>query len=363
MEKGFLILETGDIFEGTLIGTHASTEGEVVFNTSMTGYQEILTDPSYKGQIMTFCYPLIGNYGVNAQDCESTRIHMQGAIISNLCQMPSHYQSIKTLDEWMKQSGVTGLTGVDTRALVKKIRKGGTMKAVITSSPESYRTHDWSKPLPQDVVKEVSAKVVKTYEGHGPHVVLIDYGYKKSMLTALLDAGCRVTVVPYNVTFRTIESLHPDGVMLSNGPGDPLQLHDLFAEVRRITSHYPSLGICLGHQVIALAYGAKTGKLLFGHRGGNHPVKETLTGKVWITSQNHSYVVEESSVDDTVFTVTYRNVNDGSVEGLKHNTFPIETVQFHPEAHPGPDDTHLVFNRFIDTIKQSKGEMTNAVTY
>ncbi|WP_353949355.1 carbamoyl phosphate synthase small subunit [Sporolactobacillus sp. Y61] len=362
MKKGYLILESGDVFPGVRVGSKASVFGEIVFNTSMTGYQEIMTDPSYTGQIMTFCYPLIGNYGVNRNDSESSAIHMQGVVFSHLCDLPSHYQSLKTVDQWLKESGVPGLSEVDTRAVVRTVRKSGTMKAVITDHSDASAV-DWGKPLPHDEVSRVSVKKPVVYPGDGPHVVLIDYGYKKSMLTALLDAGCKVTVVPFNTTYEEITRLDPDGIMLSNGPGDPQQLKAHFRELKKITAHYPVLGICLGHQLIALAYGAKTGKLLFGHRGANHPVRECATGKVWMTSQNHSYVVERGSIDSQVFHVSYENVNDGSIEGLKHCTLPIETVQFHPEAHPGPDDTHPVFQRFMQTIKQNKGEVTHAVTY
>ncbi|WP_100489463.1 carbamoyl phosphate synthase small subunit [Sporolactobacillus pectinivorans] len=362
MKKGYLILESGELFPGVYVGRQEPVMGEVVFNTSMTGYQEIMTDPSYAGQLMTFCYPLIGNYGINTADSEHEKIQMQGAIFSNLCQTPSHYKSVQTVDQWLKESGIPGLAGVDTRAVVKAVRKSGTMKAAISGTPDAG-TVDWSLPLPLNTVSRVSTSSIKTYEGVGPHIVLIDYGYKKSMLNALLAEGCKVTVVPYNTSSQTVDSLRPDGVMLSNGPGDPQQLSSQFGDLKKITSHYPTLGICLGHQLIALAYGAKTGKLLFGHRGANHPVREVETGKVWITSQNHSYVVEKSSINEQIFAVTYLNVNDGSVEGLKHCSLPIETVQFHPEAHPGPDDTHPVFQRFIATIKQSKGEVIHAVTY
>ncbi|MCO7127343.1 carbamoyl phosphate synthase small subunit [Sporolactobacillus shoreicorticis] len=362
MKKGYLLLESGQIFSGMRVGAPSSVMGELVFNTSMTGYQEIMTDPSYAGQIMTFCYPLIGNYGVNAKDNENAKIQMQGALFSNLCELPSHYQSIKTVDQWLKQSDVPGLVNIDTRAVVKAVRRSGTMKAVISDSPD-FSLIDWNRPLPQNMVAKVSAKTMTTYEGKGSHVVLFDYGYKKSMLKALLDEGCKVTVVPYNTDSNTVAALHPDGVMLSNGPGDPICLQPLFGEIKKITSAYPTLGICLGHQLIALAYGAKTGKLLFGHRGANHPVKELASGKVWMTSQNHSYVVEGDSVDAEQFSISYLNVNDHSVEGLSHNNLPIETVQFHPEAHPGPDDTHSIFLNFLTMIKQNKGEVTHAVTY
>lgn len=362
MKKGYLVLESGDSFPGYFVGTKAPVTGEVVFNTSMTGYQEIMTDPSYAGQIMVFCYPLIGNYGINAEDSEHEKIEMQAAVFSNLCDMPSHFQSLANVDKWLTESGVTGLAGVDTRGIVQLIRKGGTMKAVISDSPDPDAI-DWQDSVAKGMVSRVSTKTMKVYEGAGAHIVLIDYGYKKSMLTALLNQGCKVTVVPYNTSFEAIRALKPDGVMLSNGPGDPMELQTQFDEIKKITSAYPTLGICLGHQLIALSYGAKTSKLLFGHRGANHPVKELGTGKVWITSQNHSYVVTQASVDSDVFQVTYKNVNDDSIEGLKHCKLPIETVQFHPEAHPGPDDTHPVFNRFIRSIHQSKGEATHAITY
>lgn len=361
MDTGYLILENGDIFEGIMVGKNISSTGEVVFNTSMTGYQEILTDPSYTGQIITFCYPLIGNYGINQFDNESLALHLSGAVISDLCMTPSHYLAIKTFAEHLESEGIPCIAGVDTRAIVKKIRKNGTMRGIISKSPTKSLPSIQEPNVNTSLVKEVSIKSVQQYEGLGPHIVLVDYGYKKSMLQALLKAGCKVTVVPYSATFSELKLLKPDGVMFSNGPGDPMMLAPLFQEVKNITEHFPSLGICMGHQIIALAYGAKTNKLLFGHRGGNHPVKEIETGKVWITPQNHGYVVTEDSIDHDIFGVTYRNVNDQSIEGLKHKELPIETVQFHPEAHPGPSDTEHIFKGFLNTIRKA-GEITYAST-
>ncbi|WEG13067.1 carbamoyl phosphate synthase small subunit [Pullulanibacillus sp. KACC 23026] len=360
MKKGYLVLESGDLFEGTHVGQHTHTTGEVVFNTGMTGYQEMLTDPSYAGQILTFCYPLIGNYGVNKQDDEGPALHLSGVVLSHLATQPSHYLSTKTFLKHMNDSGIPVLADVDTRAVVKKIRHAGTMRGVLTLNPDDVSFTPKLQGL--DLIKKVSSEKVEHYKGSGPHVVLINYGSKKSILTALLHAGCEVTVVPYHITFNELKSLKPTGVVLSNGPGNPMALKPYFNEIKKISETYPTLGICLGHQLIALAHGAETEKLLFGHRGGNHPVKELETGKVWMTSQNHSFVVKEASIDTTKFEVSYRNVNDKSVEGLKAKHLPIETVQFHPEAHPGPTDTEHIFDRFIHKIKHA-GESSYAITY
>lgn len=362
MKPGFLILESGDCFEGTLVGDDKQTYGEVVFNTSMTGYQEILTDPSYNGQIMTFCYPLIGNYGINLNDNESMKPHLSGVVLGDLCTTPSHYQSVKSFAEHLNQSGIPCLIDVDTRAVVKRIRQDGTMKGMISSTKIPFKSTSFKWPSGTDLVEGVSTKTMKTFGEGGPHIVLIDYGYKKSIVESLVKVGCYVTVVPYSTTYAAIKKLKPDGVVLSNGPGNPMMLEPMFKEIKQVIEHYPTLGICLGHQLVALVSGANTKKLLFGHRGANHPVKETETGKVWMTSQNHSYVVTDASIDTVLFEVSYRNINDGSIEGLHHKQLLVDTVQFHPEAHPGPEDTFHIFKKFLDNVKKQMGEKSYAFT-
>lgn len=368
--KGYLVLETGHVFQGELIGSKEDILGEVVFNTSMTGYQEIITDPSYAGQILTFCYPLIGNYGINNMDNESTRPQLAAVILGESCLHPSHYLAAQSFTEELAEMGVTGLAGIDTRALVKLIREEGYVNGKITSHSPFDQEGQVTEKVLQEVdkysyvlqpwVERVSVPENKTYLNAGPHVVLIDYGYKKSILDALLEAGCKVTVVPFSISFEEVKALQPDGILLSNGPGDPELLKPWFSEIKKISSTYPTLGICLGHQLLALAHGAKTEKLKYGHRGGNHPVKELTTGKVYITPQNHGYVVVDESINQETFQVTFINVNDRSIEGLQHKSLPIQSVQFHPEAHPGPSDTAYIFDSFIQQLTQV-GEMKYAV--
>jgi len=348
MEKGYLVLENGAVFSGQFIGNQQPTRGEVVFNTSMTGYQEILTDPSYRGQILVFCYPLIGNYGINDLDAESAQIQVAGVIIGEVCEEPSHFQAFQTVNQRLKEGGISGLTGVYTRDLVKVLRQHGTLTGMISQDMAPVTGVD----LQPHWVKQVSVTKPMTYGHQGPHLVLMDYGYKKSILKALLAEGCRVTVVPYDTCYETVKGLSPDGVLFSNGPGDPLAMSAQLSDIKKISEKYPAFGICFGHQLLALAHGARTEKLTFGHRGANHPVKELASGKVFMTSQNHGYVVLEDSLAETKLEVTYRNVNDKTVEGLQHKHLAIQTVQFHPEANPGPYDTLHLFTQFLNKYQK-----------
>ncbi|MBE6183106.1 carbamoyl phosphate synthase small subunit [Heyndrickxia ginsengihumi] len=358
MKNGYIILETGEMFEGHFVGEEQDvhTVGEVVFNTSMTGYQEIMTDPSYAGQIIVFCYPLIGNYGVNEEDYESIKVAAHGMITGEICEEPSFYKAESSAISYLQQFNIPCLTGVDTRALVKTIRKHGTVKGLLTT--------DKTKQLPASdngfYIPKVSTTALKTCGEGTKHIVLMDFGYKKSIVDYLLKHQCKVTIVPYNYTCEQIKALQPDGVVLSNGPGDPMQLQQWLPEIKQVSESFPTLGICLGHQLLALANGAKTKKLPFGHRGGNHPVKDIRTGKVFITSQNHGYVVEDESIDETVMKVVFRNVNDGTVEGCIYQNKAIMTVQFHPEAHPGPQDTEYIFTQFLQQVQQKAGVFTYA---
>ncbi|MBE3553625.1 MAG: carbamoyl phosphate synthase small subunit [Thermicanus sp.] len=364
MKKGMLILENGAVFQGTWIGAEEERIGEVVFTTSMTGYQETLTDPSYAGQIVTFTYPLIGNYGINLYDDEAIKPAVAGLIMGEIAELPSHYLSVQSFSDHLQDLKISALTGVDTRALVRMIREKGTMLGTLHVQQEEGEAKARHLKMIEEYtppfwIEEVSSPNLKHFGGEGPHILLIDYGFKKSIVDALLKEGCRVTVAPYSISFEEVKKMAPDGILFSNGPGDPMELHPWFKEVKAMTMQYPSLGICLGHQVIALAHGAKTEKLPFGHRGANHPVKEVLTGKVWITPQNHGYVVTEESLNQEEFIITYRNLNDQSIEGLKHRIYPIETVQFHPEAHPGPTDTQFIIASFVERVRM--GEKTYAV--
>lgn len=350
---GYLTLESGEVFTGTLYGAWSGGVGEVVFHTGMTGYQEVMSDPSFAGQIVTFTYPLIGNYGINEQDFEAAKPALTGMVVSELCNEPSHYQSQKTLAEVADQYGFPILAGIDTRTITKRVRQDGPLFGVISdrilTAEEVVSLRN--KHAKKSLVADVSTQQIVRYAGSGEHIVLVDLGMKTSILHALLELECQVTVVPFDTPISQIKELQPDGLLFSNGPGDPEHLLAYCSEWRKLVEQYPTLGICLGHQVLALMYGAKTEKLKYGHRGGNHPVKELQTGKVYMTSQNHGYVVKEESLDKRQLMVSYRNVNDGSVEGLCHLSLPVFSVQFHPEAHPGPSDTSHLFHQFLQSMR------------
>jgi carbamoyl-phosphate synthase small subunit len=357
--KAYLHLANGKTFAGKLETAMPDGEinGEVVFFTGMTGYQEVLTDPSYKNQIIVFTYPLIGNYGINAADFESKKPHVRAVVVYEASGKGYHYQSEYSLKDYLQMWNIPLLTHVDTRALVKQIREEGTMPGTITAASTCEMK---VKSEAESAVHQVSTSQIETYGDGSTHIVLMDFGYKKSILQSLLARGCKVTVVPYNTSFETIQALEPDGLLLSNGPGDPKQLMPQLVTIRKAIDHYSTLAICLGHQLVALAYGADTEKLRFGHRGANQPVYDSLKKKVLMTSQNHGYVVKKESLAHTPFQIRFTNVNDQSVEGMFHPTKPILTVQYHPEAHPGPSDTNSIFDEFLQTVQNVRREKVYA---
>jgi carbamoyl-phosphate synthase small subunit len=360
-----LILEDGTEFVGTAFGATTETLGEVVFNTGLTGYQEVLSDPSYCGQIVTMTYPLIGNYGINRDDFEAVRPFIHGFVVREHCDMPSNWRATSTLDDLLKAYDIPGIAGVDTRALTRKIRYHGTMKGMITVSGaplEELVASLRASSLMTDQVSRVSTKSVFSCPGTGHRVVLVDFGSKHGILRELTKRGCDVVVVPYNVTADEIRRLQPDGILLSNGPGDPKDVPQAIAMIREIIGEYPLFGICLGHQLFALASGADTVKMKFGHRGGNHPVKDLTTGRTYITSQNHSYAVKEESISGTDLEITHIALNDGTIEGLRNEKMQAFSVQYHPEAAPGPYDSSYLFDQFLEMMETAKEEKSHAKT-
>lgn len=352
-----LILEDGSVFCGYGFGANVQRVCEVVFNTSMTGYQELVSDPSYTDQFVVMTYPLIGNYGITDEDFESRLISVGGLVVRDYNDMPSNFRYTRTLSELLEENGVPGLSGVDTRQLARSIRDLGSRRALIADMDmpveEALRIIRRT-PVPHDAVARVSCKkrwYART-ANHRFNVVAVDCGMKLNIVRSLNQRGCNVTIVPHSVTAEEIAFMKPDGVFLSNGPGDPEDATGVIELVKGLRGRYPMFGICLGHQMIALAYGAKTYKLKFGHRGGNHPVKDLATGKIEMTSQNHSYAVDAESVKGTPLQITHINLLDHTVEGIACPQDRVFSVQYHPESAPGPQDSGHLFDRFIAMMEE-----------
>ncbi len=373
MQIAKLALEDGTVFAGTAFGAQGEVDGEVCFNTSMTGYQEILTDPSYRGQIVTMTYPEIGNYGVNVEDVESHRPHLAGFIVRQLSRRVSNFRADGNVDEYLRRAGVVGMEGIDTRALVRRLRIHGVMKGILSSAdlddasliakakaspglvgrdlvreviPE--KPIDWTEPLsPWATIASEESRV--EVDDSSPHVVALDFGMKWNIARHLFDMGCRVTVLPGTATAEEVLALKPDGIFLSNGPGDPEPVDYAQATIRGLLGKKPIFGICLGHQLLSLACGAKTYKLKFGHRGANQPVLNRATGRVEISTQNHGFAVDPDSLPSDL-EVTHVNLNDDTIEGVRHRTLPAFSVQYHPEASAGPHDSTYLFGQFREML-------------
>ncbi|WP_100374648.1 carbamoyl phosphate synthase small subunit [Bacillus sp. FJAT-45037] len=355
--KRQLILEDGTVFVGEGFGAEATMKGEVVFNTGMTGYQEILSDPSYCGQIVTLTYPLIGNYGINRDDFESITPAISGLIVKEVELEPSHWKNEESLHTFLLEKGIPGLSGIDTRKLTRLIREHGTLRgriceidAEVKEVVEGLHLGGWQ----HNQVETVSVRDPYHAPGDGERIVLVDFGMKHGILQSLIERQCDVVVVPYHTSAKEIMRLRPDGVLLSNGPGDPKDVPGAIEMIEELFGRVPIFGICLGHQLLALASGATTSKLSFGHRGSNHPVREIETGKIDITAQNHGFTVDLDSLKGTRLKMTHEAVNDGTVEGLKHLDFAAFSVQYHPEASPGPQDANHLFDSFLQMIADEK---------
>jgi carbamoyl-phosphate synthase small subunit len=373
--KAKLALENGTIFTGESFGAAAEVTGEVVFNTSLTGYQEILTDPSYAGQIVTMTYPLIGNYGINPQDLESTRPQVAGFVVREYFDFHSNFRATGSLGSWLEQHGIVALQGVDTRKLTKIIRTVGAMRGVLSTidlDDDSLIAKARSAPqmVGLDLTKQVTTQqpyawdeidrtpfalapaISKKLNGKRWNVVVYDYGVKQNILRRLTAYGCRLTVVPSSYSAEQVLEMNPDGIFLSNGPGDPAAVRYAIENIKKLIGKKPIFGICLGHQLLGLALGGRTFKLKFGHRGANHPVKNLLTNSIEITSQNHGFAVDPSTLDPDRIEITHVNLNDGTNEGFRHRELPLFSVQYHPEASPGPHDSDYLFMQFVEMMER-----------
>lgn len=350
--KAQLILENGVRFNGKAFGYVKETVGEVVFNTGMTGYEELLTDPSYAGQIVTMTYPLIGNYGINLDDMESERPRLKGFVVREKCDFPNNWRCEMDLDGFLKQNKVMGIEAIDTRALTKILRDNGTMKGIITTRmdlSDKQIEMKFNSLNNKNVIRECTIEEKYVIEGKGTHIAFIDMGAKRGILRDFKARGCKLTVFPAFTSAEEILACNPDAVFLSNGPGDPKDVPEIIETVKQIVGKKPLLGVCMGNQLINLALGGDTKKMKFGHHGGNHPVKDLKTGRVYITSQNHEYVV--CNLPEGV-EAAFVNINDNTIEGIRHKTLPIFSVQFHPEASPGPLDSGFLFDRFLEIVER-----------
>ncbi len=361
MASALLVLEDGTVFTGEALGASTHSHGEVVFCTGMTGYQEALTDPSFAEQILVMTYPLQGNYGINSDDIESRRIQVRAFVVREECDTPVHWRSKMTLHDYLTENGIPGISGVDTRALTRKLRAGGVMMGTVTHDETKEQALARLRDLPRygatDLVPWVSTRRPYAYPDeertHGPRVVVLDLGVKYNILRTLHKLGCRPTAVPCDTTADDILAMNPDGVLLSPGPGDPALLGYAVETARKLVGKVPMMGICLGHQVVGEAFGAKSFKLKFGHRGANHPVRDEKSGRVYVTAQNHGYAIDEDGLAADI-EVSHRNLNDGTVEGLRHTREPLMTIQYHSEASPGPHDSMYLFDDFLKMVEAVK---------